>query len=415
MTTRQTPSYNTHHGFDLGLRLLDAQDAPPSETMNSDAGFNDVLHTAETLPPQRRLRWARLWPGVAALNGVLAFSGLMVWPNGSGVHLLVFLLAFWLVPVGLWSWTLVSTLLLKRAPWWRNLVTPHMDAVVAAWCGRQALLAQLAFATAGVAWMWLMLATRQVIFYWSTSIDGVSSRVDDLFRLVSLGVIDRPEPLVVGAAQAGAITGWDGGLLSHSYYWAAWLSQAVALWVVLPAGIALVVCHGVLRRRIRQWPRWNRVLALRLESMRSPELTFHALQPEQPVTEPPAHEFPVVRGQPTDPGFIWQSAIDICPEGSVLLGGEHHQDDVAKIDARARTLDYWYIPGYAVPTGDLADLITHHRDGGGNPRLCVMLGEGVPEARLDALKHSWSAFLDRNRLILPLEFVLHTEVAHGRS
>lgn len=407
-------SRSLNRQFELGLRWLDADDeAVPVPKSGAPAhGVESFLHQAESLPPQRRLRWARLWPALAGVNGVLAFSGLMVWPSGSGVHLLVFLLAFWLVPVGLWVWTLLASVGLKRAPWWRGLVTPHVDGVVAVWCGRQALLAQLGFVSAGLLWMWLMLATRQVIFYWSTSIEAVSRRVDDLFRVLSLGVIDAPEPLVVGSAQAGAITGWEQGLLSHSYYWAAWLSQVVVLWVAVPLVLGLGLCHWVLRRRIRRWPRWNRALALRCESALEPVVSFRALQPEQPVTEPLTHRFPVVTAVPTEPGFVWQYGRERRPTGSVLLGSEQYRDDLALIDVWAGRLRFWYIPGHTVPTGDLADLIARHVERGGEPRLCVMVAAEEPVDRLEALKHSWSAFLDRNRLAVPLELVRESEAAH---
>ena len=411
-TKPEIPTPSTNHLFELGLRWLDADESTVPRSGASASGFYEFLHQAESLSSQRRLRWARLWPLLAVVNGVLAFSGLLVWPNGSGVHLLLFLMAFWLVPVLMWVWTLVASMGLKRAPWWRGLMTPHVDGVVAVWCARQALLAQLGFVSAGLVWMWLMLATRQVIFYWSTSIDAVSRWVDDLFRALSLGVLDTPDPLAVGAAQAGAITGWAQELLSHSYFWAAWLSQVLVLWVLLPVVVALVVCHWVLRRRIGRWPRWSRVMAVRFESSLKPALSFEALQPEQPVTEPLTHRFPMVEARPAEPGFVWQYGLDLRPEGSVLLGGEQFRDDLALIDDQAGRLHCWYIPGHAVPTGDLADLIARHRERGGEPQICVMVADDQTGSQLDALKHSWSAFLDRNQLTVPLELVRESEVAH---
>lgn len=390
--------------FDLGLRWLNSEETF-AKTQSSVADWQEFLNRAEALPANHRLKWARLWPFLAALNGVLVFSGLMVWPGGSGVHLLLFLIAFWLLPLLMWVWTLVSALMLGRAPWWRPLLTPHEDRVIALWCGRQALLAQLCFVGAGLVWMWLMLATRQVVFYWSTSIGAVSSRVDDFFRFLTLGVLDTPEPLVVGVAQAGVITGWASELLSYSHYWAAWLSQVVILWVLLPVVLCLGLSHLVLRLRIHQWVRWNRKLKGIFEQVSEPALAYKALQPEQPVTEPLTHQFPVVEANLSEPGFGWQLVAERLPPGSVLLANEDYREDLSRIDQRARQLSYWYIAAHAVPTGDLADLIQRHRQQGGTPRLCVVLEANLATAQLDALKHSWSAFMDRNHLPVPVELV----------
>src|SRR5690606_37852820 len=101
------------------------------------ATWADFLHHARLRPEPHRLIWARLWPLLGMLNGILAISGLLVWPDQSGIHLLLFLLTFWLVPVLLMVWTAVAGLALGRTPWWRLLFTPHQDRVIALWFSRQ--------------------------------------------------------------------------------------------------------------------------------------------------------------------------------------------------------------------------------------------------------------------------------------
>jgi len=174
------------HLLSLGLSWLDAGD---SEQVKGPAisSWDQFLQRAENLPSPTRLIWARLWPLLGAVNGVLVLSGLLVWPDHSGVHLLLFLLAFWLMPLLLLVWTALSGLVLGRTPWWRLLITPHRDRVIALWFARQSLLAQGLFCLSGLATLWLMLLTRQVIFYWSTSISAVSDSVASLFGRAASG------------------------------------------------------------------------------------------------------------------------------------------------------------------------------------------------------------------------------------
>lgn len=397
--------------LDLGLRWLDAEPDAGEGHPATVSHWPEFLEQADSLPVRHRLRWLKAWPLLAAVNGLVAFSGLMVWPDRSGVHLLVFLAVFWLGPVALMLWAGVSGVVLGRTPWWGRWLTGHGDRVIALWCARQSWLAQGAFCLAGLAWLWAMLVTRQVIFYWSTSIGTVSALVDDFFRLLTLGWLAPPEPVVVGASQAGAITGWESELLQYSYYWALWLTQVVALWVLAPLTVLLVAAQVLLRRRLAHWPETNMKLRQRYDIQRKPALAFRSLQPEHPATESLRHEFPVVLGMPGEPGFVWQCGDrPELPDGCVVLGEADHGADMRAIQANAQRFRRWYIGGQAVPTGDLADLVQQHREHGGSPRLSIVLPRGMGES-VDALKLGWSAFIDRNDLAVEAELVAPGEVA----
>lgn len=409
MTADKSSPAATARQFELGLRWLNA---PENIRVKTPAvrSWDEFLHAGQTLPWARRLVWARLWPLLGAINGILALSGLLVWPDGSGVHLLLFLLTFWLMPLLLMVWTAVSALALGRTPCWRPLITPHQDRVIALWFARQSLLAQGLFCLSGLAWLWLMLLTRQVIFYWSTSITAVSASVNSLFDALGLGLIAAPQTPQIAAAQAGAITGWgivggESALLADTMLWALWLTQIVALWVLLPVALLLLVCQWRLRRGLARWPQWNHNLRLRFEQQCEPALSYRALQPEQPLIEALNHDFPVLAVPPDAPGFLWQMAPQGLPAaGSIPLGESPWAADQQAVTQYAATLTHWYIGGSAVPTGDLADLLRLHLSAGGQPQLCLFL-EGVAPANIDAFKHSWSAFLDRNDLPLNIQLV----------
>lgn len=402
--------------LDLGLRWLDADTESGELSPGSVSNWSEFLTQAGQLPRRHRLPWLRLWPLLAAINGVLAFSGLMVWPNQSGVHLLVFLMVFWLAPLGLMVWTLAAGLILGRTPWWGYLATGHKDRVIALWCARQSFIAQGVFCISGLFWLWLMLATRQVVFYWSTSIEAVSAYVDDLLRTLTLGLVATPEPLAVSASEVGAITGWEAELLQFSYYWALWLTQIVALWVVVPAIVLVGVAQVLLRRRLAHWPDFNLSLRLRYEQECRPSLAFRSLDPEQSATETLKRELPLLLGIPAEPGFIWQVANPgDLPDGSVRLGDADYKADVGQIEAEGRRLERWYIGGQAVPTGDLADLLQHHHNQGMRPKIGILLPAGG-SAHIEALQLSWSTFIDRNELPVTAELIAKGEVAdNGHS
>ncbi len=400
------------HQLELGLRWLAATDET-TEAMPAVASWRDFLARGETLAPTGRLRWARLWPLWGVISGVLTLSGLLVWPGGSGIHLLVFLLAFWAAPLLLVVITTVSGLLLGRTPWWRPLVTPHSDPVIALWFARQSLLAEALFCLAGLLWLWLLLVTREVIFFWSTSIAAVSRQVESLFHWLGAGIVEPPPAATIAAAEAGAISGWRADLLADSWLWALWLSQLLALWILLPAAVLALVCHWRLRRRLAVWPRFNHRLRLRYEALTTPAVSYQALQPEQPLTEPAGEHFPRLTALPEAPGFLWQvTDPGSFPRGSRPLGERGFNDDLALVENHGWELDHWYIGGEAVPTGDLADLLQAHLEAGGTPRLHVIITTR-DEQRLAAQEHSWSVFLERNRLPLELWLVIDGEAANG--
>src|SRR5690554_3074379 len=136
MTIHSLPSTSATHQLSLGLRWLNA-DEETATSCQGVAGWQDFLSAAELLPAPQRLTIARLWPLLGAVNGVLAMSGLLVWPEGSGVHLLLFLIAFWATPLLLVTWSALSGLVRGRTPWWQSLITPHRDRVIALWFTRQ--------------------------------------------------------------------------------------------------------------------------------------------------------------------------------------------------------------------------------------------------------------------------------------
>ncbi len=398
------PSDSTGHRFDLGLRWLAADDESLPVVRGRD--WRDFLAAGVDLPEPRRLWLARWWPLLALLTGPLALTGLMLWPERSGVHLLLFLLVFVFTPLVMLAWVGVRGLMLRRPPWWRALITAQRDPVVALWCARQSLLLQGLFCIAGLAWLWLALLTRQIIFYWGTSIAPVSARVAGWFEALSAGLLQPPDIEAVRAAEAGAITGWEGALLADSTLWAVWLTQVVALWVLVPWALLLLACQLRLRSAVARWWEHSPRLRHRYEQATRPAVGYRALQPEQPPVEPAGHDYPVVDRPPQTPGFGWRLAVSELPEGSCVLGEGRHGDDESTVAARAADCARWYVAAYAVPTGDLADLLQRHRACGGQPRLTILLGGGDdrPE-RLDALRHSWGVFLERNGLDLPVELV----------
>ena len=392
--------------LDLGLRWLNAceADEPPVSSGSSWKGF---LTDARGLPPVQRLALARLWPLWGPVSGVATLSGLMVWPDSSGIHILLFLVAFWLVPLAVLLWTGFGGVLLGRAPWWRLLITHHGDRVINLWFVRQSLTAQLLFAGAGLASMWLILITRQVIFYWGTSIPAVAGRVGDLFELLGLGVIAPPSLTAVASAEAGAVTGWEASLLCESYGWALWLTQVTGLWVVAPLAALLIVVRWRLALLLPRWPDHNHRLRLWYERWVEPALGYRALQPEQPVVASGPRTFPVRDGPVSEPGFFWQEQIaSDVPGGSVCLGTGAFDQDANRVREYGSRLAHWYFPESTVPTGEIADLIQLHGEQGARPRLHVLVaGVGGSDGTLRDLHQSWGVFLERNGLDVALDFI----------
>lgn len=381
--------------LDLGLRWLDAD---PDFQPGPVTDWSTFLQQARALPSQKRLPLVRYWPVLAAVNGVLAMIGVHVWPSG-GIHLLGFLALFWLLPLLLWCWQSTALLSANRAPWWRPLLTRHQDRVIGLWCARQALLAQFSFTLAALATLWLMLLSREVVFYWSTSVPAVSGFIDEGLALLTLGWLDAPDPLIISASQAGSVSGWQQSLLDFSYYWAAWLSQVVALWVVLPLVLLLVACQLRLNTALRHWPQHNHQLRARFQMPPDQAVHYQALDAADAVmTAPvtPLEELPVV---PEEPGFIWQLAADFPhPDGCFRLGSASQREDEQLIADQAQSLAAWYCPAGLVPTGDLADLLLAHRQAGGRPRLYLLARRGESVAVLN-LASNWRAFIERHRLV----------------
>ncbi len=397
---------STFRQLELGLRWLQAGDEPRVNDAGT-ASWSEFLARAERLPANRRLRWARLWPATALPGGALALSGLLIWPHGSGIHLLLFLLVFGLMPLGLMLWHGFAGLVLGRGPWWQRLLIGDSDPVLGLWCARQSLLAQGLFWLAGLGWLWLMLATRQVMFYWSTSIPAVSGRVAESLRVLSLGLVEPPAERMIAAAEAGAVTGWRGELLADTTLWAVWLSQVTALWLLPPFVLLLVLCQWRLSRRVRYWPRWNSRLRRLYDQLSEPAVHYRAMQGEEPASTSSARPMVTVSEVPRRAGFAWQTNPADLPPGSLALGDGGFAADAARIRERGSGLDLWYIEARTVPTGDLADLLALHREIGAETRLCLLARDCTDE-ELRRLRRTWSSFLERQRLDLPVTLVTVT-------
>lgn len=386
-----------------GLAWLDM---PASEVEHQPtvANFDAFLGNAPS--PRMGVRWtlARFWPLVAGINGVLAMNALMLWPSRSGVHILIFIMTLVLLPFVLVLWTGLAGLIGGRAPWWRWLVTHHRDSAINLWSCRQALLAQASFVGAALVWLWLMLISRQMIFYWSTSIDWVSQRVDTLFQALSLGVINAPRVLVISASEAGAITGWETELLTYAAYWGAWLSQIMVLWVVAPALLLAGLCHWRLHRILAHWPDHNAELRRLYHSLKQDPLRYTALEPDQPNVSLSVH-YPSIDHHPlTEPGFGWLQPSGSLPAGSVYLGEGEHRTDEQKVRAEGSSLKHWYCGVEQVATGDLADLIQLHCQQCDHPTLVLCLPTREPP-QLTSLLGSWQTFVERQRLRVRLKVV----------
>lgn len=384
---------------DWGLRWLRAGSGVHSGPATDD--WYEFLASAHTLPAGNRaglFSWL-FWLG--AINGILALSGLMVWPDGSGIHMLIFLLVFWLAPVLVLIWTMLNAWWRKRSPWWRHWLCTEDDAVIAAWCAEQSLKAQALFVVAGMAWMWLMLLTRQLIFYWSTSLQGASARVDDLFAVLTLGILDMPEPLAISASQAGSITGWETGLLNFSQYWAVWLTQVTLLWVLVPVCVAMLINRFVLRRRLAQWPRWNRELHQRFEQQRPEALHFESLTPEQPGTySADKADLETATLSPWEPVLAWQDPLPgKLPAGSVILGRGSLAQDEAEIERHTEQEEpVWVMSAHAVPTGDLADLMTLSAGSHKEVRALLCSSAEPGSVQRDTERQSWQGFVSVQEL-----------------
>lgn len=398
-TSRQPLRPSPTQSVDWGLRWLRAGPGVNSGPATDD--WLEFLTSARQFPAEPRVRrfsWL-FWLG--AINGILALSGLMVWPNGSGIHMLIFLLVFWLAPLLVLIWTLLNAWWRKRSPWWRHWLCAEDDAVLAAWCAAQSLKAQALFVVAGLAWLWLMLLTRQLIFYWSTSLQAASARVDDLFRVLTLGLLDIPEPLAISASQAGSITGWETALLDFSAYWAFWLTQVVVIWVLVPVTIAALINRWVLHRRLAHWPHWNRELHQRFEQQRPERLHFESLTPEQPDTfAVEAADLKTASLSPRVPVLAWQDPLPgKLPPGSVMLGQGSLAADEATIERHTEQENpVWVMSAHAVPTGDLADLIT--LSAGSHKEVSVLLCSSAEpgSAQRDIERQSWQGFVSQQEL-----------------
>jgi hypothetical protein len=359
------------------------------------------LTGARQLNVGSQLRWFSLLYWMGAINGVLALSGLMVWPDNSGIHLLIFLMVFWLAPLMVVIWTLINAWWRKRSPWWRHWITAYDDAVIACWCAEQSLKAQALFALAGLGWLWLMLLTRQLIFYWSTSLPAASARVDGLFAALTLAVLDTPEPLAISASQAGSITGWETALLSYSGYWAFWLTQVVLLWIVLPLGLALLINRRVLRRRLAQWPRWNRALHLQFEQQKPDSLHFEALTPENPRTfKASDRDLETIALDPSVPVLAWLEPSHLqLPAGSLIAGRDSLSNDEVNIERHTgQEKPVWVIAADAAPTGDLADLITLSAGTHKEVDLLLYRAAKSGSAARRSQRQSWQGFVSNQEL-----------------
>ncbi|MEX1213908.1 DUF2868 domain-containing protein [Saccharospirillum sp.] len=385
--------------IDWGLRWLRAE--PGASPSPATDNWFEFLASASQFRAEPRVRWFSWLCWLGAINGILALSGLMVWPDGSGIHMLIFLLVFWLTPLLVLIWTLLNAWWRKRSPWWRHWLCIEDDAVLAAWCAEQSLKAQALFAVAGLAWLWLMLLTRQLIFYWSTSLQSASARVDDLFGLLSLGILQVPEPLAISASQAGSITGWETALLNYSAYWAVWLTQVVVVWVLVPIAVAVLINRRVLNRRLAHWPRWNRELHQQFEQQRPQTLHFTSLTPEQPGTfTADDTDLETSALPPSVPVLAWQDPMPgKLPPGSVILGRGSLAEDEATIDRHTEQEEpVWVMAAHAVPTGDLADLITlsagSHKEV--NVLLCSSAEPGSERRNVE--RQSWQGFASAQEL-----------------
>ncbi|PTY36259.1 hypothetical protein BGP77_02815 [Saccharospirillum sp. MSK14-1] len=372
-------------------------DADPDYPAGPASDWLTFLRQANVLPAQVRLRLVRYWPLLAAINGVLSMVGLNVWP-ASGIHLLGFLLLFWLLPVLFWSWQATALLSANRAPWWRPLFTSHRDKVIGLWCSRQAVLAQLSFTLAALATLWAMLFGREVVFYWSTSLPAVSGLMDESLAMLTLGWLDAPDPLIISASQAGAVSGWQQTLLNYSFYWAAWLSQVVALWVLLPLALLLPVFQLRLMTVLKRWPQYNHQLRARFQLSSPSAVHYQALDAAEPVANLAVTPLDEQESEPLEPGFIWQLGRDFKPsQGSLRLGAISQREDEQAVAKQSRTLSVWYCSARSVPTGDLADLLLKHRATGGHPRVYLLARRGDTLEPLN-LARNWRAFMERHRL-----------------
>lgn len=372
-------------------------DADPDFQPGPVTDWSTFLHQARALPAQKRLRLVQYWPVLAAINGVLAMVGVHVWPSG-GIHLLGFLSLFWLLPLLLWCWQSTALLSANRAPWWRPLLTRHQDRVIGLWCARQALLAQLSFTLAALATLWLMLLSREVVFYWSTSLPAVSGFMDEGLALLTLGWLEAPDPLIISASQAGSVSGWQQSLLDYSYYWAAWLSQVVALWVLLPQVVLVVLCQLRLNTALQRWPLLNHQLRARFQPPPEQGVHYQALDAADAVATPPVTPLDELHSVPDEPGFSWQLGANVeAPAGSVRLGAGSQREDEHRVAEQALSFSAWYCPAGLVPTGDLADLLLAHRQAGGTPRLYLLARRGGSIAPIN-LALNWRAFMQRHSL-----------------
>ncbi|HET8903257.1 MAG TPA: DUF2868 domain-containing protein [Saccharospirillum sp.] len=404
MTTSRPPLRpSPTQSVEWGLRWLRA--GPGVNPDPATDNWFEFLASARQFPAEPRVRWFSWLFWLGAINGILALSGLMVWPDGSGIHMLIFLLVFWLAPLLVLIWTLLNAWWRKRSPWWRHWLCAEDDAVLAAWCAGQSLKAQALFVVAGLAWLWLMLLTRQLIFYWSTSLQAASARVDDLFRVLTLGLLDVPEPLAISASQAGSITGWETALLDYSAYWAFWLTQVVVIWVLVPVAIAALINRWVLHRRLGHWPHWNRELRQRFEQQRPERLHFESLTPGQPDTfAVEAADLETASLSPTVPVLAWQDPLPgKLPPGSVMLGQGSLAADEATIERHTEQENpVWVMSAHAVPTGDLADLIT--LSAGSHKEVSVLLYSSAEpgSAQRDIERQSWQGFVSQQELPVKL-------------
>lgn len=394
-----------------GLGWLDSAESEV-ERQSAVADFDAFLNSAPEPGQGARWRVASYWPLLAGINGVLAMNALMLWPSRSGVHLLIFIMTLVLLPSVLVLWTALAGLIGLRAPWWRRLLTQHNDPAINLWCCRQALLAQAAFVGSALLWLWLMLVSRQMIFYWSTSIEWVSQRVDTFFQFLSLGVIAAPRALVISASEAGAITGWETALLSYAAYWGGWLSQLMVLWVLIPAFLLAGLCHWRMQRILPRWPDYNAQLRRYYQRLKQDPLHFAALEPNQPDSSLAMLKMTPLKQPLTEPGFGWLQAGDSLPEGSVSLGYGGHKEDEQTVRSRGGELHFWYCDVEQVATGDLADLIQLHSQQCDHPNL--VLGVSNPEPpQLNDLVRGWQTFIERQHLRVKLKLVQPKEPADG--
>ena len=371
--------------------------------------------------------WQRISAGfltAGAVFGVITMLGLLFYEGGQRINVTVFL-AFVLLQFML----ALATTIQAWIGWqpWRRLVhklfkgppSPTRAALYPLLAARAAQAGGLAFATAGLLTLLVMVVVQDLAFGWSTTLNTASASYHTLVSTLAqpwgwLWPAAAPSAELVDATRFFRAAPDAGSTMPER--WGQWWPFLVMVWLVwawLPRLLLLIASHGLLNHRAR------RLLA------RHPGMQSLLYRMETPVIDTgnehnDATDLPDTQTA-SQLGTLPEAALCICwagageqglPRSLSSIKGPCHQaggnvtlsDDEAVLDKTAQQLATMPEPrmvlltrSWQPPTGELSDFLAAARARWPNPtRVTLVPLAGEPDQLpAEHLLAPWLRFADR--------------------